>query len=541
MLSTTMTMTEALADVARRGEEQEALVCEGARMSYGQLSEWVSRLAHGLYHDLGIRQGDKVATLLLPGPPFACLFFALARLGAVVVPLNPKLRRRALGVQLRHAEPTALVTSLPIEEDVTGQAPTLRHVIDLGGEDSGTALGDLMAHGGIEPRITVSPDAMLALLHTSGTTGSPKATMHTHRSLIAPVMATVKVRQLWQRPSTRMLGKQIRVLARYRERLLRAAAGPQIFLSTIGWHTISGVELMLQALLMSDTLVVMPHFHPRRALELVEHERATILIAVPMAYQVMLRVEGMEDYDTSSLIICGTGAAPCPPHLAREIENPFGCAIHIGFGSTETAGGIAVTDLADSEFQRTETVGRPLSGVEVKVVDPQRQAVAPGEVGELVCRSDSVMLGYYRDPEMTSEVIDDEGWYYTGDLAVMDEDGYLRIVGRKKDMIIRGGRAIYPAEIESYLTAHTKIREAAVVGVPAPVGGERIWAFIMLETGEAMTSQEVKDYCGEDLEPYKIPREVRLVARFPRADTGKVQKFKLRQTALEEPSEQEVP
>jgi fatty-acyl-CoA synthase/long-chain acyl-CoA synthetase len=278
----------------------------------------------------------------------------------------------------------------------------------------------------------------------------------------------------------------------------------------------------------------MPRFHPRKALELVERERVTILIAVPMAYQVMLRLEGFEDYDTSSLIVCGTGAAPCPEHLARQIEERFGCAIHIGFGAAETAGGIAVTNLADSEARRTGTVGRPLTDIEVKVVDDQGRGLPPGRIGELACRGKNVMLGYYDDPEMTAQVIDEDGWYHTGDLGVMDQDGYIRVVSRKKDVIIRGGQNIYPAEIEGYLAAHPKIREAAVVGVPATVGGENVWAFVVLEDGAAMTAQQVLSYCRQEMEPYKIPSEVRFVLCFPCAQSGKVQKFKLRARALQE-------
>ncbi len=251
---------------------------------------------------------------------------------------------------------------------------------------------------------------------------------------------------------------------------------------------------MLQGLLLGDRLVVMPRFHPRRALELVEQERVTVLIAVPMAYQVMLGLEGLDAHgwdvpaDTSSLIVCGTGAAPCPPHLAREIERCFGCAVYIGFGATETGGGIAVSSLADSPRRRTETVGRPLTDLHVKIVDERGRELPPGEVGELICRGESVMLGYYNDPDATAQVIDEGGWYHTGDLGVIDEDGYIRVVGRKRDLIIRGGQNVYPAEIEEYLGAHPQIREAAVVGVPASVGGEHVWAFIILDEGSRCRS-----------------------------------------------------
>jgi acyl-CoA synthetase (AMP-forming)/AMP-acid ligase II len=230
----------------------------------------------------------------------------------------------------------------------------------------------------------------------------------------------------------------------------------------------------------------------------------------------------------------GIGAAPCPPSLAKEIQRRFGCAVHIGFGTTETGGGIAATSLADSDERQAATVGRPMPGMEVRIVDERRHPLPVGQVGELACRSDSLMLGYYHAPELTAEVVDADGWYYTGDLALIDEQGYLHIVGRKKDVIIRAGQNIYPVEVEAFLASHPKIREAAVVGVPDPLGGEAAWAFIILKDGAEMTSQEVLDYCRSVLEPYKIPSRVRFLADFPRSDTGKPQKFKLKDEALRE-------
>ena len=172
--------------------------------------------------------------------------------------------------------------------------------------------------------------------------------------------------------------------------------------------------------------------------------------------------------------------------------------------------------------------------MEIKVVDDERRELPPGEMGELACRGDSVMMGYWRAPDRTAQVVDEEGWYYTGDLATIDEQGYLRIVGRKTDMIIRGGQNIYPAEIENYLVTHDKIKEAAVVGVPAPIGGERAWAFVILEEGAEMTTREVLDYCRIGIDAYKIPDRVRFVTDFPRAASGKPQKFNLREVALRE-------
>lgn len=531
-----MTMAEALRTVATSRLEQEALVCGETRLTYGQLLEGVEALAAGL-HELGIGKGEVVAALVPPGAGYVHLFFAVARLGAVFVPLSPQARPRALRAILADAEPVALIAERAVPPEILDAAGTLRHVISVHEGTGSPALADLMSP--VRPSSTVSPDDLLALLYTSGTTGTPKGTMHTHRSLIAPVLASIKLRELWlKRPNLATIGKVAVALARYRERLLRAAGRPQCFLSTTSWHTITGLEVMLQALLMGDRLVVMPRFHPREAFEWIARERVTVLIAVPTALQVMLSVheaaqrEGGRGYDTSSLLICGTGAAPCPPHVARQVQERFGCAIHIGFGATETGGGISATSLADSDERQAATVGRAMPGMELRVVDEERRELPPGEVGELACRSEGVMVGYYRDPQATAQVIDAEGWYYTGDLARIDEQGYVHIVGRKRDVIIRGGQNIYPAEIETYLVAHPKVREAAVVGMPAAVEGESVCAFLLLEEGAEMTAQEVLVYCRRELEAYKIPSQVRFLDDFPRTETGKPKKFELRRAYL---------
>ncbi len=544
MITTSMTMAQAFRQVAGRHPRREALICGETRATYGQVADRMTALACGLDR-LGIGKGDKVAVALPPGPEFVYLFFALAELGAVIVPINPQLRHGQLSHLLRDSEPAAVVASgwlgtaegRQMIEDLRPEVPSLRHLILAeGGTESDLRLADLMSAGPVSfhpPHVV--PEDLLALLYTSGTTGVPKGTMHSHRSLMTPVLASLKLREMWiKKPSLKTLERLAKVLPRYGERLLRAAGRPQTFLSTTGFHTITGVEVMLQALLMGDRLVIMPRFHPLEALQLVERERVTVLIAVPMALSVLMRMEDLDRYDLSSLLICGTGSAPCPPDLARQIQKRLGCAIHIGFGTTELAGGIAATSLEDSDDLQAETVGQPMPGMEIKIVDEERREVPRGQVGELACRGDSVMLGYWRAPDKTSEVVDEEGWYYTGDLATMDEQGYVRIVGRKKDMIIRGGQNIYPAEIENYLMSHEKIREAAVVGVPAPILGERTWAFIILEEGAEMTAREVLDYCRMGLDAYKVPDRVRFVTDWPRAASGKPQKFKLREMALQE-------
>lgn len=545
MLTTRQTLAQAFRQSAEARPGQEALVCGEERLTFGQLLSASLALANGLQR-LGIRKGDRIACLLPPGSAFIELFFAAAELGAVIVPLNPQLRRRALARILGEAKPALLAAEKPPEEQALQAAPGLRGVmlaqrggLQVKGSSAPPAgilfLEEVLAAASPEfaPADEVSPQDLLALLYTSGTTGEPKGAMHSHASLIAPVVASLRLRQLWiSKPGLKWLGKSARALARYRSRLLRAAGRPQTFLSTTGWHTITGLEVMLQGLLMGDRLVVMPRFHPRQALEWIEKERVTILIAIPMALQMMLALDDLERYDLASLLICATGAAPCPPELARQIQKRFGCAVHIGFGATETAGGIAATSLEDSAERQATTVGRPMPGMEIRIVDERRRELPAGQVGELACRSESLMLGYYGDERSTAEVIDEEGWYYTGDLAVVDAEGFVRIVGRKKDVIIRGGQNVYPAEIEACLAAHPGVREAAVVGIPSPRGGDEVWAFVIPQPGARLDPRQVLDHCRAELEAYKIPSQVRFVADFPRAETGKPQKFALREQAL---------
>ncbi|HSB66601.1 MAG TPA: class I adenylate-forming enzyme family protein [Anaerolineales bacterium] len=589
MLNTHMTMYEAFFQVAEPRRKQLAMVCGDERHTYGELLDRVHRLAAGLL-SLGIRKGDRVVGFLSPGAEFAGLFFALAEIGGVFVPLNPLLRSRSIGQVVQDADPVMLVTEQMIEGGSLAYPPSLRYIVRAGrnslpslpppkteeqvfrgGVKEAPALLSSIAdervikgevgttpsppspkteehvfRGGVittfsleqlaareavvvNPAELVSPEDLLTLLYTSGTTGTPKGTMHSHRSLIAPVVASLRIRDLWlKRPNLKTIGQTAKALARYKSRLLRVAGKPQTFLSTVSWHGITGIEVMLQAVLMGDTIVVMPHFHPRQAMELIQKEKVTILVAIPTAYQAILSLEDFNRYDTSSLLICGTGAMPCPPDLGRKIQERFGSALHIGFGATEVAGGIAIPSIADSSELQATTVGKPLPGVQVKIVDEAGNALPMGQVGELMVRGEMIMLGYYHAPEVTSSVIDKDGWYAMGDMAKLDEQGYLHIMGRKKDLIIRSGQNIYPAEIEAYLVTHPDIQEAAVVGVPSPVSGEEVWAFVIPKPGRELSVRQVLEYCRKELEAYRIPNQVRIVEDFPRTDIGKPQKYLLK-------------
>ena len=540
-----MTVGQALRCVVSRSAQRVALVTADERVTYGQLLERVLSLAQSL-QELGVRRGDRIATLLWSNAEYVYLFFAAGELGAVLAPLPPRLRRHQVQAFLRELEPTLVVTTTDLEVQdglellraLQRELPSLQHLLVADMPGVGDPSFEAMlttAPADTDAVSQTSPRDLLVILYTSGTTGRAKGVMHSHRGLIAPVVASIKLRETWMTwPGPRLLGRWLRVLARYGLRLLAAAGRQQTFLCTNGLHTVAGVESMLQALLMGDKLVLLPRFHPVRALETIQRERVTVLIAVPMAYVTMMRTSNFDRYRLSSLLICGTGSAPCPPHLAREIQQRFGCAVHIGFGLTELGGGISATSLEDTPSLQAETVGQVMPGIEVRVVDEERHPLPPGSVGELACRSDGLMLGYFGDRHNLGEVIDEEGWLYTGDLAVIDDRGYIRIVGRKKDMIIRGGQNIHPARIESHLLSMPQVREAAAVGVPDALGGESVWVFVIPEDGTPLTEQEIVAHCRVSLETYEIPQHVRIRQDFPRASGGKAQKYKLRQIALKE-------
>jgi acyl-CoA synthetase (AMP-forming)/AMP-acid ligase II len=539
-----MTISEAFGEVASRHPARQALVCGADRLTYGDLASKADALAGALY-ELGVRKGERFASLLPPGWHFVVLFLALVRLGAVTVPINPHFRRRQLAHILGEVEPAGLVVAgdrstaeepAAVRAIAREAAPRCDLFVTVGGEGDGLTFDDLLSRGPALPQLEPpAVDDLAVILYTSGTTGWPKGVMHSHRGLISPVVASLRLRRMWlHSPSPAQLARMAGLVARYGLRLLQAAGRPQTFLAALGGHAIAGMEVLLQALLMGDRLILMPRFHPVETLQWIEKEQVTVLVAPPLALSILVRMQDLDRYDLSSLLICGTGSAPCPPDLARQVQQRFGCAIHIGYGMTEIGGGISATSVEDSPDRQAETVGRAMSGIEVRVVDEERRPLPPGQVGELACRAESRMLGYYRAPELTREVLDEDGWYYTGDLAVMDEQGFIQIVDRKKDMIIRGGQNVYPAEIERFLAAQEGIREAAVVGVPGPAGSERVWAYVRLEEGAQLGAQEVLGLCRSALEAYMIPDQVRFLDDFPRSAQGKVQKTELRALAVSE-------
>jgi len=545
-LNLDMTLNEALEQAVDTYPDREAIISRGSRITYRQLGEQVALFSSALQR-LGIRKGQKVGLIVPNYPEFVYGLFALFRMGAVLVPINPQLQRRELHHVLSDSEAVAVITLdkasghnlAQLITDMRSELPDLRHLIVHGEEKPSGALGleeflSTAVSTDAVPEV-VTPDDLAGLIYTSGTTGLPKGSMHTQRNFIAPVVAALKLRDAWMpKLNVQSMVRMAKALGRYRTRLLKAAGKQQAFISVSGFHGISGIELVLQVTLFGDKLVLTETFNPVEILGLIEKEKVSILTAPPTFLAVLLKVQDFDKYDLSSLLVCGAGQAPVPAELAYELRERIGCAVTISFGATELGGSVSVTSLWDPDKMQAETVGKLRLGAEAKIVDEQRNEVPVGEVGEFAVRTESVMKGYYKAPEATAAVLDEEGWYYTGDLATVDENGYVRIVGRKKDMIIRGGQNIYPAEVEEYLLTNPKVFEVSVLGVPGPLDSERVWAYIVPVAGADLTAADAVEYCRGQIAPYKIPDEVRIVSELPRAHGSKVQKFKLREMAMEE-------
>ncbi len=494
--------------------DREAVVLGETRVTYRQLGERVDGLAAGL-SQLGVQKGERVCLMLPTCVENLYAFFALAKLGAPFVPMSPQLRPFDVQHLLDDSEAVALITVaqlmnydyLAMIEGIRPNLPNLRHVIAMGdtGDGKAVSLNELL-----QTTATVEsaaePDDMLAFLYTSGTTGFPKGAMHTHRNfaLMINALTATGVEGTWE-----------------------------CVMNPFPMFHFGGVLMGLVPTLLAGKMVLLPAFNPREALRLIEQERVTNFGGVPTMMMLMLRMPDFDQYDLSSIRACGAGAAPVPAELVYTLRERLGCSFVNGYGMTE-AGVISVTTEDDPPEAPAYSSGRPVPGMEVKITDDDRNELPDGEEGEITVRGATLLKGYYNRPEQTAQAFDDDGWFYTNDVGMIDEDGYVRVLDRKGDMLIRGGANVYPAEIENFLVTNPKVQMAGVIGVPSPVSGERVRAYILPMEGAELTEAEVMNYCRGQIAGYKLPDEVRIVESLPLSALRKVQKFKLREQAMKE-------
>lgn len=511
-----LTVASCLANRATTDPEATFLLVDGEAHSYGLVESRAEAFAAAL-HNLGIEAGDRVAVALPNRPEFVITMFAAAKLGAILVPLDPRESAQELQYMLRHSEAAVAVTIetldgvdfLELFEEMMPHLPDLQYVVTVGEEDLWYddrifQFEDLLSAGeGRDFRAVVAdPERdVFAILYTSGTTGKPKGVALTHTNLLSAAAGTVEAISLGC--GDRVIGVSLLCYV--------FGLGPGV-LGTL----LSGASLVLQDEQDAGT-----------TLDLIERYGVTVHYGVPTSFVRELEELERRPRDVSTLRTGIVAGAPVSDRLVAEVRERLCPNLQIAYSLTETASTVCITRPEEPLKAQLFTVGRPLSGTAVRILDPEGRELPVESVGEIAVRGPGVMKGYYRQPVETARAFTEDGFFLTGDLGIIDEDGFVHVVGRRKEVIIRGGYNVYPREVEDRIQAHPAVRDAVVVGVPDRVLGESICACIVLVEGAIVTGKEIRDWCRVTLADYKVPDVVRFFDAFPMTGTGKVRRLEL--------------
>ena len=499
-----MTLTDLFAASVRRVPDRPAIVFRDRRLTYREL-EAMAGVVAGLLRGTGVAAGDRVVLMSPNVPEFGIGYLGILMAGATVVPLNPLFKAEEVRYVLEDSGAAAMVgleASLPLLRAARAGLGRGCPILSLDGPAGGEA-GDMSfsepAQAGLPVSAAVAAAEQVAVcLYTSGTTGRPKGALLSHANLIANVQSF---------------------------RTVLHVSEEDVFLAALPlFHAYGATVLFLEPLSVGATIVVEPRFVPEAVLRALVQHRVTLFAGVPSMYAVLAagpRPAG----DFSSLRLCISGGAPLPVAVAEAFEAKYGVPIYEGYGPTECAPVLTVNPPFGT--RKPGSVGPPIPQVELRIVDDHGNALPPGAIGEIVARGPNVMQGYLNRPAETAAVLRD-GWYHTGDLGRVDEDGYYFIVDRKTDLILVGGLNVYPREVELVLTGHPAVVEAAVVGVPDAIRGEAPKAFVILRNGECVAPQDLLQWCRQRLANYKVPRSIALVEDLPRTVTGKILKTAIR-------------
>lgn len=518
-----MPLNELLPKAARLFPHKEAVVCQDIRLTYQELAQRVWQLSNALDH-LGIKMGDRVAILHENTHEFLEAYLAAAHLGVILVPLNHRLAPKELNMILEDSQAHLLISQEGFREKVNKvreRGSVLEKVIWTGldqgsGGEKDAAYESLLARHSTEPPQPrpIQDDHVAHLYYTSGTTGRPKGVMLTHKNVKSHALGTIAELHLTDRDNWFHVAP--------------------LFHLADAWATFAMTWVGAKH-------VLIPSFEPRKVLQLIQEERITLSNLIPTMLNMMVNHPNIGDNDYSSLRVILSGGAPIAPETVRKIIDAFRCDYIQTYGMTETSPYLTLSILkehlaslpAEEQLRYKAKTGREFIGVSLRVVDEKGRDVPLDDrtVGEIIVKGDTVTPGYWNLPEETEKALK-EGWLHTGDLAVMDQERYVNIVDRKKDMILTGGENVYSTEVENVLYMHPDILEAAVIGVPDPHWGEAVKACVALKEGKTTTAEDIIAFCKQELASYKAPKSVDFVAALPKTGSGKIYKKGLRDPYL---------
>jgi fatty-acyl-CoA synthase len=532
-LGRALTLGQMLDEAAARDPAHEAIVFRDERVSYGQLKARADAFALGLIA-LGLERGDHVVLWMPNRVEWNVAHLGIAKAGCVTVTCNSRYKALEVEYVLRQSDAKALILAdrfdaagvdylellreiCPVVDAPSSRLPALRHVIVLGSTVPAgcRSWAEVEARGrGSDPRVLerigVTPEDPAAMLYTSGTTGEPKGCLLSHGNVYYKCRVYTALHE-W-------------------------TARDRYFVPVPYFHIFGCMGGTAANCLVGSTQVVMDVFEPAEAMRLIEAERVTVFSGVPTMFITILNHPHFGRHDLRSLRTGSIGAAPVPVEIMRRIldgKAGLGMDALVVYGLTEATGGTHWTRPGDPLEKRVATVGLPTPEIEDRVVDPVTGApVGPGVEGEVCVKGPTMMMGYYKKPEATADKLR-EGWLHTGDMGVKDSEGYLKITGRLTDMIIVGGFNTYPAEIENFFLRHPKVLDVSIVGVPDPIMGEAVMAFVIPKAGESLTAEEIAAFARGKIANFKVPKYVEIVDSFPLTGSGKVQKFKQRAYAVE--------
>lgn len=507
-----------LEKTALHAPEKTAIIYGEQKISYEEFLATSRKLAK-LFMQLGVKKGDRIAVLMPNCPEYLYTYLASSMVGAILVGISTRYRGPEIATILNNSRPRVLVmidqhrgVNFPkllreyifpeiipntiVHETqkklkiMKSKAAVFHEFLQRESEITDEALS--------KRKQQISPDDGALAIYTSGTLGKPKGTLLTHLNISKAMK--VEVRE-WG------LTEEDRILL-------------HLPMTHIGGAT----ETSIAGIIAGSTLVVMDHFHPAEALKIIEKEEVTFLGQVPTMFAMMFNLPDFGSYDLSSVRTCAVAGAPTPPELMEKLFEIGQGVVRTGYGLSETSGLITYTATEDSRDKIINTVGKPPPEFNLKIVDDERKELPLGETGEVAVKGDCVMKEYYDNPAETELVLDNEGWLYTGDMGLIDKEGYLQLKGRKKEIIITGGFAVYPQEVEEKLVKHPLIQQAAVLGVPDPVMGETGKAYIVPLEGAVLKQSEINEHLKEYLADFKIPRQYTFRDSLPLTHTGKIEK-----------------